>query len=387
VRDNEKALFPPSDLMLFVDYHQPTLTQMMGGGKNEEQYAPGTAIGGSEEKESEQDDVDDRVSLNDNDVEQEEESESSGSKELKSGAVQSPLGHIHRQSWRDGNNSNNDSTLIGVGVWAAATLTAQNATSPRMNSHNCAWDRLFSDNLVEGDDGVDELLDLFGTEVMCTPVGDEDPVLDGSALERVTMSMLSPAAKQLADSIERQVIATNSKFAGMEAVCPNWRENIRFALIQQDSCDVESALQQVRQSKAKLERLKEQVMAAWKRQEAVLELYEMSLTESMKRLEERANDDETETLEASTLSQAQAVVDKDNEEKKSSGVSMSQEACVEINETMGLTKKVLSPIEEVELTSSQLSGDAVHTCSREAKDEVPREQAKSIFSLLSPGIH
>ena len=227
----------------------------------------------------------------------------------------SPIDRIYRLSWREGAKAEQQSTLLRrSGVWSALTtkpctsattasdclLSSQYAStaSPsrwssgllRLTSNQkyiCAWDALFSDPVASDDGAMTQLVDLFETETSggdatCAETSTNE--LTSSQLSVDETPILSQRGESLAVMIEDKIISDPIKMQLVEAMCPNWRENIRYALAQRGEDEVREALERVQHSLKKLETMKEKIPALWKRQEVVLQLFEMSLSESLTRL-------------------------------------------------------------------------------------------------------
>ena len=73
-----------------------------------------------------------------------------------------------------------------------------------------------------------------------------------------------------------------------------------MALRQREDHDIKSALENLRESKESLSKVREAFLSAWKRQRAVLQLYEMSLSVSLRRANGEKVDSIRALLEAST---------------------------------------------------------------------------------------
>eukprot|EP00536_Pseudo-nitzschia_multiseries_P016185 jgi/Psemu1/312877/fgenesh1_kg.1042_\ len=80
----------------------------------------------------------------------------------------------------------------------------------------------------------------------------------------------------------------------LERSCPNWKENIYFALSQKDPVDITQALESVRESKMHIQAQKKRILDAWESKNAALELFETALKRSADRLKSNgASDDAT----------------------------------------------------------------------------------------------
>lgn len=235
-----------------------------------------------------------------------------------------PVDHIHRLTWKKGMKVETQSALLrGSGAWSALTTketqsspgdanTAlfQSVASPskeddlfRSGSHddddkyNCAWDALFADMTDEDDDGkMDQLLDLFETEMS----QDDDPMAsDASTLEQALSQRsefesvpLTQRGQDVANKIEEEIMLDPMRLQSIEAVCPRWRDNIRYAVAQRGPAEIRQALERVRCSMNNLQNTKQKVSIVWKRQEVVLQLFEMSLSASLSRLPSEESPDE-----------------------------------------------------------------------------------------------
>lgn len=226
-----------------------------------------------------------------------------------------PADRIHRLAWRKGGKVEGHSSLLrGSGAWNALTTNApenslvdikpsspQTAASmtqgtdsslmptppTRTDTYSCAWDALFSDGFSEDDEGLDQLLDLFESE-MCDDEpdgrGDEgtpDAFSQQSAFET---PLLSQRGESVVNAIEEEITSDPPRLQSIEAVCPKWRDNIRYALAHRGPAEIRQALDRARRSMTNLKRTEEKVSLVWQRQRVVLELFESSLSASLSRL-------------------------------------------------------------------------------------------------------
>jgi hypothetical protein len=216
-----------------------------------------------------------------------------------------PIDHIHRVSWSKGTKVEGQSPLLrGSGAWSALTTkmtgnvfvgtspaSPQSVTSaPREpwnqmlltssdSKYNCAWDALFSDDAADDDGRMEQLLVLFENEMV-----DGDLVTSFSQQSDFEMTSLTQRGENAAETIEEEIMSDPTRMQSIEAVCPKWRDNIRYALAQRGPAEISQALEGVRRSMKNLQATKEKVTAVWKRQEVVLQLFEMSLSTSLSRL-------------------------------------------------------------------------------------------------------
>ena len=141
---------------------------------------------------------------------------------------------------------------------------------------------------LEEDEGFGALVGLFDSIVCCprdsTGDNEDDCVGDGVSF---TTGPLTPKGKRVAKQIERSVINDPEKMAAIERMCPNWRENIEIAQAQADQDDLQKALHNVQLAKTKLESMKDRILQAFFDRHQTLEMYEKSLEGSLDRLSGR----------------------------------------------------------------------------------------------------
>lgn len=153
------------------------------------------------------------------------------------------------------------------------------------------WDRLFqlkgadADDQEMGDDGLDDLLNLFDDED-----ADEREVEVTSnaanASEITSLALLSQGAQESATCIIEKV---GSKGDMLKQACPNWKENVSFALLQDDNEAIRHALDNVQKSRRHLLKVRQQILNAWERQNAALEVFETALEVSSQRLNAKSS--------------------------------------------------------------------------------------------------
>lgn len=263
-----------------------------------------------------------------------------------------PVDRIHRLSWRNGIKVEDQSPLVrGSGAWSALTTTNKSSSTalvesnpysplsstsptrghggslfPTPERYNCAWDTLFMDDVVDDTDDdarIDQLLDLFENDSISEPSAARAPTQEGFTQEsQLDARILTQRGESVAESIESEITSDPLRLQSIEAVCPQWRDNIRYALAQRGETDIRKALERVQRSMETLQRTKEKVSTVWKRQEIVLQLFETAMLASLSRLEsdESPDDDDPTTT---------------NDGKKSAGSSKQEQ-----------TTSMLSPILE-----------------------------------------
>jgi len=134
---------------------------------------------------------------------------------------------------------------------------------------NCGMDVLM--NIL--DDGVNDEQQLKSGEqaIECEN--------DGNSLEETdhtTLSQLSQKGKDIYRSIESRIQSDTAKANIIEEVCPNWKENIRYAFHQRPQ-DIRAALDNVQQKRCKLQKMKIQLLDQIQKQDLVMELFETTL--------------------------------------------------------------------------------------------------------------
>jgi len=285
--NREVALQAKANMFSIHPNFQPTLTQMIGVRSKKSECDDNGNKGG-------------RNAIEDADVQSSDEGDDAGVEgesvvEYDHAIEQHNMAdHVHRLKWNEPTApSMTQSPLLsrtGRGVWDA--LKPSTPTSPcksKPEKYVCAWDRIFVEEDLSGE-GVEELLHLFEKGLFESPrARRQEFPLSLVESQVVDLAMLSQSSQLLAKSIESKVIGNTDMHDAVERGCPNWRENVRYSFYKQNNVDINLALKNVRRSRERMESMKEKILAAWDRQQAVLDLYDVSLTESLKRLEEKEN--------------------------------------------------------------------------------------------------
>ena len=254
---------------------QPTLTQMLGGGSDDD-----NDDGGEEEQTEASPEKKQKADACDSDGNHQSDEESSFVEEEEQLCEPPPSPvKAHRIEPKE----------IAATTTATAPQSDDNADrssiwdAVRHGNYTSSWDRLFHE---ETDDlGVDHLLGLLGsTQEECVPSPESEKVGDKvPALSMMSQSSLSTRGRSLAEEITDQICADERKRAAVERVCPNWKENVAFAMGRKNEADVSEALQNVRDTQAKLRQAKLQILQNIERQEAALGIFEESLQQSLTR--------------------------------------------------------------------------------------------------------
>ena len=139
------------------------------------------------------------------------------------------------------------------------------------------WDDLFDSKKqkrkqTDTDDpmvGLDDLLYLFSD-------GKEDNEGDGD--DRIDPTLLSQGAQAMANEVISSVSSQT-----LSASYPNWKENIYFAMMQKDPNELSQALENVQESKRRLQAEKEEMLRAWECKHTALQVFEKALKTSFDR--------------------------------------------------------------------------------------------------------
>lgn len=291
---------------LFTAAVQPTLTQLFGGSNkekdtkepNEESAEANTEKQGSLEAIAEE-------SL---EIDDEDEGDTSNAKVNEAGPIdcsnkdesdeeylcddeeQAPV-VSHRISWKDGQPSHNSSQTESTGTMWGTLMAAAAANNLQETNFNSTWNRVFEEGDTGSVGGIDNLLELLGNSSPDSPSsklsnsstsGGDSPRGFGSP---INLSMLTQRGQNLAVNIQDDIKSDKSKLSALNAVCPNWKENIAYALHQRNNNELKEALVNVQQSKDRLLKMKESFLIAWQKQQTVLDVFELSLNQSLNRLE------------------------------------------------------------------------------------------------------
>lgn len=149
-----------------------------------------------------------------------------------------------------------------------------------------SWDLLFCDGSSHGDVaqncGIEQLVGLFDASPETSCAGSDRLTFRSEV--PVQMPDLSQTACSKASEVVSSVQAEPAKLASLEKACPNWRENVEFAMKQTDKDAIASALQQVRVNRRQMVDFKRRILETWEAKDAALEVFELSLEASIERL-------------------------------------------------------------------------------------------------------
>jgi len=255
--------------------HQPTLTQIIRGTKEED----------------------------------DDENSCAGSN-ARSNCDEDAPGNVHATGLPGGDDDFlafwDDSAPVDHSNQCVGSMNYFNRAVANFKDRKCTskWAKATANTLqIEEDEGFDALVDLFDAsmeknnsdecigcsqDLICD--GDDDCVSDGSL--NLVFAPLSRNCKRVAKDIETSVDDDPQKLAAIERMCPNWKENVQLAQAQTDPDDLNNALQNVQKAKTDLENMKAKILQAFFDRHQTLKLYEKSLQSSINRLSENENEDD-----------------------------------------------------------------------------------------------
>uniref|UniRef100_A0A7S4MDG7 Uncharacterized protein n=1 Tax=Odontella aurita TaxID=265563 RepID=A0A7S4MDG7_9STRA len=145
-------------------------------------------------------------------------------------------------------------------------------------------------------DGFEHLLHLFHSPVEPVISPTKSHVLCSSIMhsqclgedEKGALGM-SPTLSQKGETaftrITENVMNSPAKLASIVRLCPQWKDNVQYSLIQDDAGVIREALGNVKSSRLKLAEARKRILESLQEQDSVLELYELSLQESLLRFD------------------------------------------------------------------------------------------------------
>ena len=208
---------------------------------------------------------------------------------------------IHRLEW---NNGARDNTNEEIGTPSGSifdtilTMTQEHEggtddSNMKEDKPVPLWDDLFeskhddkSKPRADVEAGLDDLLGLFGDGGTRLSKNDSNSIESSSEDEnRVDVSLLSQDAQAVANELVSTFSSREkNRIEAMERSCPNWKENINFALMQKDPEDISEALENVRESRMRMQAQRKRILDAWESKNAAMEVFETALKHSAARL-------------------------------------------------------------------------------------------------------
>ena len=139
------------------------------------------------------------------------------------------------------------------------------------------------------EDGMSHLLELFGgvdnsTEPVTFLDANDDASLVSDCKDKndfPNFSQLSQQGQVIAQEIERNVNSEPEKRHLIEKMCPNWKENISFALLQKNSIELNNALENLKEERERMVRVMQKITNAYEQRNFVLDLYQSALEKSI----------------------------------------------------------------------------------------------------------
>jgi hypothetical protein len=287
------ALLQDLPLLKFSDY-QATLTQLMGGSNKRAGAEEGGGTRSNKEGlaaiPEEMDET--KVAVNDDgtppmlDSGEEEYMEYSKGVQYKN--------RIHREEWKRESSCTPNLGDNKCSLWEVLAIQQKAhellSVPPSQNSlcitqeqtSRCSWDILFQNDESAGceNDGIGQLVGLFDDSGFDADASPGEP--ESSADDCVNLSALSQTGKTKAAELISSIENDSRK---VEILCPNWKENLAFAMLQNDANEIRAALEKVRQKRTQMLEYKRRIVEAWERQDSVLEVFEKGLSTSLGRLD------------------------------------------------------------------------------------------------------
>ena len=242
---------------------QPTLTQLFGGNEDSADEMNEDNATGVLKTVPEGDE--DSLQHGDQDGDENDESSVEAYCHPQLGEIASPVVRVEPAKRNKSDSLSNNAERCSI--WDAV----------RHGSYTSAWDRLFCD---ESEDlGVDHLLGLFGA----SQDADNMSLSAEQDIPDLSQSSLSTRGTSLADAVKCRVLADETLRLAIDHVCPEWQENVEFAMSHKVGTNVSEALQNVLEAKSRLQRVKLEISRRIEQQEAVLGVFEESLEQSLTR--------------------------------------------------------------------------------------------------------
>lgn len=202
----------------------------------------------------------------------------------------------HRIAWLNGSKRTNDlgatSALEGLVVDsevqqvddANSVLSLTQEEFPIGETEPCPWDSLFSDCVTGGEiheiAHLVKLIDcrsLFAAQEssarsICAAGNSVASCFDGSI----------HCGKEEAEMFITKISSEIRNVDDLKRVCPNWKENVLFAFSQSKG-DIKNALQNLRESRVRLDHTKEMILDAWNRNRSIMDVFRDALEKSLDR--------------------------------------------------------------------------------------------------------
>jgi DEK C terminal domain len=258
--DESTVLSAKSSLFSFAPTYQPTLTQMFGCQPTKE-----TVSSDDKHDDVEPDPASDEDGQSQIGAVVSDEMPTIGGEEVDScrrTAGSDDALDVERVEIRNGVDVTEETTRI----WGAYSSAG---------GYKSLWDRIFDDPKEA------EALTLEQLETMLDDF--LPPASIAMKSSQVDVSMLTQRGQLIANEITGRVNLSPGRVERLASACPEWEENVLFALRQGSAGDVRSALEGIAEAKAKLLRCKEAILKAIEAQDDVLSVFSEALTASLTR--------------------------------------------------------------------------------------------------------
>lgn len=277
-------------LFSFAANYQPTLTQMLGpiNKKTSTKKADGTkneSLSTIAEEGEHEDDDEQLVSVSGDIHDDDEDSYA---------ASEAPSGHSlsEKVAAQVGDDESWSVEEVSVPVHRVQVGTHSQVVASvwesNENGYKCQWDVLF-DNTTENLD-LDQLCDMFDSDAH-SDTSEKRQKTQTSSIQPVDYSVLSQRGKRVMEDIVKSILQDSSKHEVLEASCPNWKENVCFALKHSQEDDINDAMESIQEAKLNLEQTRKAIFAAAERRAAALDVFEYALAQSAARLHTHCQSD------------------------------------------------------------------------------------------------
>ena len=192
------------------------------------------------------------------------------------------------------------------GLWGLSSVTKQQFNECVVSSSSSFMDNNHDyediDILMSQNDGMEFLVNMMndtfddvGVDMdmeMDVDVEKKEKQINSTCttineIDRVSFSQLSPKNKEAYKSIKKRILQDVEKTKIIQSECPNWDENILFALHQQCPTDTQHALDNVKKKRCRIQKLID-VWIVLQHKDSVLELFELVLLQSLSNFDQGA---------------------------------------------------------------------------------------------------
>jgi hypothetical protein len=122
---------------------------------------------------------------------------------------------------------------------------------------------------------------LFDDDTSGLEASFETDESESSSGASVRLSNLSQTGKAKASELISSIENNSEKMVSLQRLCPNWKENLAFTMMQKDGDEVRAALEKVRLKRKQMLAYKRRIVEAWESQDVVLDVFEKGLSSSL----------------------------------------------------------------------------------------------------------